>query len=153
MLKRLTEKQPDPGERPDTILFLRLDRRASTRDVDVGLHRHWLDPSIPFAATLAAPAQGLLVTSATCATAATRSRKSPGPPPKPVSARRIASPAIRAAVASPFDYAEQTRAFWSAIVAPGNLDQLAAAYQGSVPGRGRRRTRTVHRHLPAEGGA
>nr|WP_294566073.1 ATP-dependent DNA helicase [uncultured Rhodopila sp.] len=130
MLKRLTEKQPDPGERPDTILFLRLDRRASTRDVEVGLHRHWLDPTIPFAATLAAPAQGLLVTSATLrdsgdedpeiAWAAAEAR---------IGAPHLPSPAIRAAVASPFDYAEQTRAFVVSDVAQGNLDQLSAAYR------------------------
>nr|WP_294502016.1 ATP-dependent DNA helicase [uncultured Rhodopila sp.] len=130
MLKSLSEPQPDPGERPDTILFLRLDRRASTRDVEVGLHRHWLDPTIPFAATLAAPAQGLLVTSATLrdcgdedpeiAWAAAEAR---------IGAPHLPSPAIRAAVASPFDYAEQTRAFVVSDVMPGNLDQLAAAYR------------------------
>jgi ATP-dependent DNA helicase DinG len=130
MLKNLIEPPADPGKRPDTILFLRLDRRESTRDVDVGLHRHWLDPTIPFAATLAAPAQGLLVTSATLrdcgdqdpeiAWAAAEAR---------VGALHLPSPAIRATVASPFDYAEQTRAFVVSDVAPGNLDQLAAAYR------------------------
>jgi ATP-dependent DNA helicase DinG len=130
MLNSLTEPQPDPGQRPDTILFLRLDRRASTRDVDTGLHRHWLDPTIPFATTLAAPAQGLLVTSATLrdcgdqdpeiAWAAAEAR---------IGALHLPSPAIRAAVASPFDYAEQTRAFVVSDVAAGNLDQLAAAYR------------------------
>jgi ATP-dependent DNA helicase DinG len=130
MLHSLTEPQPDPGQRPHTIHFLRLDRRDSARDVDAGLHRHWLDPTIPFAATLAAPAQGLLVTSATLrdsgdqepeiAWAAAESR---------VGAAHLPSPAIRAAVASPFDYAEQTRAFVVTDVAPGNLDQLAAAYR------------------------
>ena len=44
-------------------------------------------------------------------------------------APHLPSPAIRAAVASPFDYAEQTRAFVVSDVAPGNLDQLAAAYE------------------------
>jgi ATP-dependent DNA helicase DinG len=130
MLKNLAEPPPDPGQRPESILFLRLDRRDSTRDVDVGLHRHWLDPTIPFAATLAAPAQGLLVTSATLrdcgdqdpeiAWASAEAR---------VGATHLPSPAIRATVASPFDYAEQTRAFVVSDVAPGNLDQLAAAYR------------------------
>ena len=36
-------------------MFLRLDRREGGREIDVGLHRHWLDPTIPFAATLAPP--------------------------------------------------------------------------------------------------
>ncbi len=66
MLRAIGETPPEPGTRPDHVLFLRLDRRDGT-DRDVGLHRHWLDPTMPFAMTLAAPAQGLLVTSATLA--------------------------------------------------------------------------------------
>ena len=46
-----------------------------------------------------------------------------------VGAPHLPSPAIRAAVASPFDYAAQTRAFVVTDLAPGNLDQLAAAYR------------------------
>ncbi len=130
MLLSLTQSQPDPGQRPSHVMFLRLDRRDGLRDLDVGLHRHWLDPTIPFATTLAAPAQGVLVTSATLrdsgdgdpeiAWAAAEAR---------VGAPHLPSPAIRAAVASPFDYAEQTRAFVVTDVAAGNLDQLAAAYR------------------------
>ena len=130
MLWRLTEPQADPGERPGHVLFLRLDRREGLRDQDVGLHRHWLDPTIPFATTLASPAQGLLVTSATL-------RDSGDSDPETawlsaearVGAPHLPSPAIRAAVASPFDYAQQTRAFVVTDVASGNLDQLAAAYR------------------------
>ena len=47
MLGSLTERQPDPGQRPNHVLFLRLDRRDGLRDLDVGLHRHWLDPTDP----------------------------------------------------------------------------------------------------------
>jgi ATP-dependent DNA helicase DinG len=136
MLSTLTEPPAEPGQRPGQVLFLRLDRRdgarqpEGARDTDVGLHRHWLDPTIPFAMTLAAPAQGLLVTSATLrdcgdndpeiAWAAAEAR---------VGVPHLPSPAIRAAVASPFDYAEQTRAFIVTDVASGDLDQLAAAYR------------------------
>ncbi len=130
MLRGLSEPQAEPGQRPGHVMFLRLDRREGLRDVDIGLHRHWLDPTIPFAATLAAPAQGLLVTSATLrdsgdadvetAWAAAEAR---------VGAGHLPSPAIRAAVASPFDYAQQTRAFVVSDLAPGNVDHLAAAYK------------------------
>ena len=130
MLWSLAQPPPDPGQRPDPCAFLRLERRDGMRGSDVGLHRHWLDPTIPFAATLAAPAQGVLVTSATL-------RDSGEPDPETawasaearVGAPHLPSPAIRAAVASPFDYGEQTRAFVVSDVAPGNLDQLAAAYR------------------------
>ena len=130
MLWSLTEPQPDPGQRPSHIHFLKLDRRDGLRDQDVGLHRHWLDPTIPFASTLASPAQGLLVTSATL-------RDSGDSDPElawtsaeaRVGAPHLPSPAIRAAVASPFDYARQTRAFVVTDVAPGDLNQLAGAFK------------------------
>ncbi len=130
MLRSLTETPSDPGQRPVHVLFLRIDRRDGHRDTDVGLHRHWLDPTVPFTVTLAAPAQGLVVTSATLrdsgdsdpevAWAAAEAR---------VGAQHLPSPAIRAAVSSPFDYAAQTRAFVVTDVAAGNIDQLAAAYR------------------------
>jgi ATP-dependent DNA helicase DinG len=130
MLGSLSEAQPDPGQRPSHVLFLRLDRRDGLRDLDVGLHRHWLDPTIPFALTLAAPAQGLLVTSATLRDSGNRDPEVAWASAEArVGAPHLPSPAIRAAVASPFDYAEQTRAFVVTDVAPGNLDQLAAAYR------------------------
>jgi len=130
MLWSLTEPQPDPGQRPNHVLFLKLDRRDGLRDPDVGLHRHWLDPTIPFATTLAAPAQGVLVTSATLRVSGDRDPEvSWASAEARVGAPHLPSPAIRAAVASPFDYAEQTRAFVVSDVAPGNLDQLAAAYR------------------------
>src|SRR6185312_5140321 len=121
MLRHLAAPPPDPGTLPGYILFFRLDRQAGMRDADVGLHRHWLDPTVPFAATLAAPAQGLLVTSATL-------RDASGADPEitwqaaeaRIGAPHLPSPAIRAAVASPFDYAAQTRAFIVHDVASGD---------------------------------
>ena len=130
MLWSLTEPQPEPGKRPTHVLFLRLDRRDGPRDLDVGLHRHWLDPTIPFATTLAAPAQGLLVTSATLRDAGEADPETAWTSAEArVGAPHLPSPAIRAAVASPFDYALQTRAFVVTDVTPGNLDHLAAAYR------------------------
>ena len=130
MLRALNEPIPVPGSRPGHVLFLRVRRSDGLRDVDIGLHRHWLDPTIPFVATLAAPAQGVLVTSATlrdsgdsdpeAAWASAEAR---------VGAPHLPSPAIRAAVASPFDYATQTRAFIVTDVAAGDIAQLAAAYR------------------------
>ncbi|HQT79535.1 MAG TPA: ATP-dependent DNA helicase, partial [Rhodopila sp.] len=130
MLRELAEAPAEPGERPGTVLFLRLDRRDGLRDHDVGLHRHWLDPTIPFATTLAAPAQGVLITSATLrdagntdpeiAWAAAEAR---------VGAPHLPSPAIRAAVASPFDYAAQTLAFVVTDVMTTDIGQLAGAYR------------------------
>ncbi len=130
MLWRLTEAPDEPGQRPGHVLFLRLDRRDGLRDADVGLHRHWLDPTIPFATTLAAPSQGLLVTSATLRDSGENDLETSWRSAEArVGAPHLPSPALRASVASPFDYGAQTRAFVITDVTPNNLDQLAAAYR------------------------
>ena len=133
MLRALSEPRPDPGEgrRPDHILFLRVQRASDgVRDIDVGLHRHWLDPTIPFAATLAAPAHGLLVTSATLRDSGDTDPETAWASAEArVGAPHLPSSAIRAAVASPFDYATQTRAFILTDVVMGDIPQLAAAYR------------------------
>lgn len=128
MLRHLTQPAPDPGTLPGYVLLFRLDRHG--RGDDVGLHRHWLDPTVPFAATLAAPAHGLLVTSATLRDAGDSDPEIAWQAAEArVGAPHLPSPAIRAAVASPFDYAAQTRAFVVHDLAVGNIDQLAAAYR------------------------
>ena len=130
MLWSLTEAAPDPGDRPSHVQFFRLERRDGLRDTDVGLHRHWLDPTIPFATTLASPAQGLLVTSATLRDSGDQDAEAAWLAAEArVGAQHLPSPAIRAAVASPFDYAAQTRAFVVTDVAGGDIGQLAAAYR------------------------
>ena len=160
MLHGLNESRPEPGERPDEILFLRLARAEGGREIDVGLHRHWLDPTIPFATTLAAPAQGLLVTSATLRDAGDADPEAAWESAEArVGAPHLPSPAIRAAVASPFDYANQTRAFIVTDVQGGDLAQLAAAYRALFIAAGGgalglftaiRRLQGVHARIAAE---
>ncbi|HEX4261776.1 MAG TPA: ATP-dependent DNA helicase [Acetobacteraceae bacterium] len=129
MLRTLAEPPPEPGERPLQVMFLRLDR-GEMGDRDMGLHRHWLDPTVPFAATLAAPAHGMLVTSATLrdtgeadADAAWASAEAR------VGAVHLPLPALRTAVASPFDYAAQTRAFVVTDLIGHETGLLASAYR------------------------
>jgi ATP-dependent DNA helicase DinG len=136
MLRSLREPEadraePGDGRRPSHVLFLRIDRAADgVRDIDVGLHRHWLDPTIPFAATLAAPAQGLLVTSATLRDSGDADTEAAWVSAEArVGAPHLPSPAVRAAVSSPFDYATQTRAFIVTDGVTGDIAQLAAAYR------------------------
>ena len=129
MLAAVGAEPPAPGERPEHILFLRLDRRG-TEDRDIGLNRHWLDPTIPFAITLARPAQGLLVTSATLRDAGAEDVEAAWADAEArVGATHLPSPAIRVAVASPFDYAAQTRAFVVTDVNTREIAALAAAYR------------------------
>ena len=130
MLTALAEPSPEPGDRPGYVAFFRLDRRDGNRDFDVGLHRHWLDPTVPFALTLAAPAQGVLITSATLRDAGMGDAEQAWSAAEArVGAPHLPSPAIRAAVASPFDYAQQTRVLVVTDLMAGDIGQLSAAFR------------------------
>jgi ATP-dependent DNA helicase DinG len=128
MLRTLADAQAEPGRRPQHVHTLRLERRGG-QDRDAGLHRHWLDPTIPFAASLAAPAHGLLITSATLRDSGAGDAEAQWAAAEArVGATHLPSPALRVAVASPFDYAAQTRAFVVTDVG-FELDALAGAYR------------------------
>lgn len=106
----------------DFVDWLAVDR-VEGREYDVGLHRHWLDPTRPFAETVLQPAQGVLVTSATLcaggdwdvAQARTGATHLPAPPD------------IFEA-ASPFDYARQAEVLIVTDVKRGDVGALAHAY-------------------------
>jgi len=128
MLAAIGEPRPEPGERPAHIYFLRLDRREGF-DRDVAFCRHHLDPTQPFAITLVAAAHGLLITSATLRDAGQDDAELDWEAAEArVGAGHLPSPAIRAAVGSPFDYARQTRAFVVSDVGT-DVAQLASAYR------------------------
>jgi ATP-dependent DNA helicase DinG len=159
MLRGVAEGPGEPGERPQHVMFLRLDRREAG-DRDVGLHRHWLDPTVPFALSLAAPAHGLLVTSATLRDSGEADAELSWEAAEArVGAPHLPSPAIRVAVASPFDYAAQTRTFIVTDVAAGDIGALAAAYRALFVAAGGgglglftaiRRLRAVHARIAPE---
>jgi len=128
MLQAVAAAPPEPGARPEHVHTLHLDRRDGA-DRDIGLHRHWLDPTMPFAQTLAAPAHGLLITSATLRDGHDGADAGWLAAEARVGAEYLPSPPLRVSVASPFDYAAQTRAFVVTDVAPGDPGALAAAYQ------------------------
>ncbi|MFT9016930.1 MAG: helicase C-terminal domain-containing protein, partial [Acetobacter sp.] len=135
MLAALDEP-PQPGTTPAHVHFIRLERRERQRmgEQDVGLHRHWLDPTIPFAGIMALPAHGMLITSATLrdqqgddtdsdnetAWEAAEAR---------TGANHFPSPAIRASLASPFNYRQQTRAFIVSDVDNASIVDLSAAFR------------------------
>jgi ATP-dependent DNA helicase DinG len=157
MLAELAEPPAEPGMRPTHVSFLRLERRDGRRDGpgerDIGLQRHWLDPTVPFALTLAAPAHGLLITSATLRDAGASGGRDAGAAgghdagaaagraagedaeaawlaaEARVGASHLPSPALRVSVASPFDYAAQTRGFVVSDLALGDLGALAGAFR------------------------
>ena len=129
MLKYAAEFAPDPGTVPQHVMFLRLDRRDQG-DRDVGMHRHWLDPTVPFVSTLAQPAHGMLITSATLRDSGEADAEIAWEDAEArVGAPHLVLPPMRVAVASPFDYAAQTRAFVISDVNSREIASLAAAYR------------------------
>jgi ATP-dependent DNA helicase DinG len=102
--------------------------RDDGRDVDVGLHRHWIDPTIPFASEILAPAHGVLITSATLRdlsgdTDAWQSAEIR------TGAHRLPEPPKRASFGSPFAYADQARIFIVRDVNRRDLKAMGAAYR------------------------
>ena len=104
-------------------------QRYSGSDIDVGMRRHWLDPTQPFAEVVVGGAHGVILTSATL-------RDGTGNPEADWAAAEartgssyLASPAVRAAVPSPFDYATMTRVLVVNDVRKDDLNQVAAAYR------------------------
>ena len=101
--------------------------RGNDRDVDVGMHRHWVDPTRPFAELVAAPSHGAMVTSATLTDGSGVVEADWAEAEARTGANHLPTPAIRVFAPSPFDYAAQTRVFVVTDVRKDDLDQVAAA--------------------------
>ncbi|HET7593886.1 MAG TPA: ATP-dependent DNA helicase [Stellaceae bacterium] len=103
--------------------------RSDAHETDVGLHRHWVDPTRPFAEFVAKPAHGVLVTSATLTDGSGDPVGDWEAAEARSGARHLAEPALRARVPSPFDYAKQTRVLVVTDVRRDDVAQVAAAYR------------------------
>jgi ATP-dependent DNA helicase DinG len=107
---------------PRFVDWLAVDR-VEGREYDIGLHRRWLDPTLPFAETVLKGAHGALVTSATLTaggdwdTAEAR-----------VGAPHLPRAAGRFQAASPFDYAGRAEVVIVTDVKRGDIPALANAY-------------------------
>jgi ATP-dependent DNA helicase DinG len=106
--------------------------RKSGREVDVGMYRHWVDPSVPFATTVLKPSHGALITSATL-----RDKLSENQNPDiewnsaeiRTGAAHFINPPMRNSLKSPFDYQNQARVYIVNDLNIRNIDQLSAAYR------------------------
>jgi len=118
----LTARIGGPAD-ADFVDWLAVER-VEGREYDLGLHRHWLDPTRPLAEAVLKPAHGVLVTSATL--------RGGGPDwadaEARTGARHLARPAGRFEAISPFDYAANSEVMVVTDVRKGDLAGLAGAY-------------------------
>lgn len=135
---------------PDFVDWLAVDRYEG-REYDIGLHRHWLDPTRPLAAVVMKPAHGVVVTSATLKggggwdVAEGRS-----------GARHLTRPAARFEAKSPFDYPSQAEVLIVTDIKRGDIAGLSGAYARLIEASGGgtlglftaiRRLRAVHARI------
>lgn len=113
--------------------------RVQQREFDVGMYRHYLDPTEPFVNSVIRPSHGAVITSATLRDALGAPNAANDEDPagladwKVAEARtgtkHLAVPATRAAMASPFDYPNATKVLVVKDVKRDDPDQVAAAYR------------------------
>jgi ATP-dependent DNA helicase DinG len=90
--------------------------RRMGEDVDVGIHRHWIDPSLPFHDHVLTPAKGVVITSATLTDRLDINSDQPDEvawanASRLTGASHLDHPPQMLSVPSPFDYAAQARVF------------------------------------------
>jgi len=133
--------------------------RIDGRDVNIGMHRHWIDPTIPFVESVAKQAHGLAVTSATLTDMGQEPTLKTGPETEDLSGQQdenpssgllrakdsgakawavarlrsgavhLEGPLTESQVTSPFAYRTATKVLIINDVRKDNLDHVAAAYR------------------------
>lgn len=135
---------------PDFVDWLAVDR-SDGREFDIGLHRHWLDPTLPFAETVLKPAHGVIITSATL-----RGGEDWPAAEAKSGAVHLAGAPLHFVAPSPFDYARQSGVLIITDIKRGDVPQLAGAYARLIAAAGGgtlglftaiRRLRAVHARI------
>jgi ATP-dependent DNA helicase DinG len=108
------------GARDGFVDWMQIDRQDG-QDRDVGMARHWLDPTIPFAHSVLEKVHGTVITSATLQDKAAEKSSSASRQTTQIDgwqsaimlsgAAHLDHAAIRVSFDSPFDYRNQTRIF------------------------------------------
>lgn len=121
----LLENLLDQVSQPQFVDWMEINRLEKTV-FDVGLHRHYIDPSKPLAESLKAHAHSVIVTSATLKDGSSEDWTTAE---NMTGARYMNESPIRFSLPSPYNYAEQTRIFVVTDITKTDMDQLAGAYQ------------------------
>jgi ATP-dependent DNA helicase DinG len=118
----------ETGERRDEFAEWFEIVREDGRDLDIGLRRHWIDPTIPLSQEVLIPSHGALITSATLRDAPNGADDWQSAEVR-TGAAHLPEPPKRASFGSPFRYAEQARVFIVRDVNRREAEQLAVAYR------------------------
>ncbi|MCC7276019.1 MAG: ATP-dependent DNA helicase, partial [Alphaproteobacteria bacterium] len=113
---------------PELVDWLAIER-IDGREADVGMYRHWIDPTRPFAEAVLKPAHGVVVTSATLTDGTGDPDADWAAAEERTGARHLMRPAVHARVPSPFDYPRQTRVLVVNDLRKDDIDQVASAYR------------------------
>ena len=105
--------------------------RVDGREYDIGIHRRWLDPTKPLARAVLAPADGVLVTSATL-----RGGEGWESAEARTGALHLPSPVERFEADSPFDYPAVSEVLIVTDVRQGDTAALAGAYARLIEAAG-----------------
>lgn len=122
MLQSLNENAINP----DIVDWMEIER-IDGKIFDVGLHRHYIDPTKPLAESLKSQAHSVTITSATLKDATGEDWEGAE---LLTGAKYLSDAPVRFSVPSPYNYAAQTRVFVVTDVSKTDTSQLAAAYEG-----------------------
>ena len=144
-LRRRLESQVAPwramlaelgGETPADFVDWFAVTRADGRETDVGMHRHWVDPTLPFARHVAGAAHGLVVASATLRDGTGDVEADWRAAEARTGAVHLARPVLRVEAPSPFDYRRLARVFVVTDVRKDDPGQVAGAYRALMTASG-----------------
>lgn len=115
---------------PEYVDWLAIDRFEG-REMDIGMHRRWLDPMKPVAEIVLKPSHGVLATSATL-----RSGGDWQNAEARTGALHLDKPATHFSASSPFDYKTQAEVLIVTDIKKGDPAALAGAYASLITASG-----------------
>jgi ATP-dependent DNA helicase DinG len=115
---------------PEFVDWLAVER-IDGREYDIAIERRWLDPTKPLAAAVMAPAEGVLVTSATL-----RGGEGWNAAEARTGALHLPGPAVHFEAESPFEYAQCSEVLIVTDVKQGDISALAGGYARLIEAAG-----------------
>ncbi|USG60775.1 ATP-dependent DNA helicase [Sneathiella marina] len=122
VLKGLEDPTPDKF-----VDWLAIDRIGG-RDLDLGYYRSYIDPTEPFAETILKPSHGVVITSATLRDNYEDAESWQSADMR-TGAHHLVLPPARVHLASPFDFAKQTKVIVVTDVRRDHMKEVSAAYR------------------------